>query len=63
VRVEAGTFSAPGKTVEHAFYLTSDMTKAVAKDEFLRLLDRIKTRIPQDEKDAARAEVRGDYPR
>jgi transcriptional regulator with XRE-family HTH domain len=58
VRVEAGTFSAPGKTVDHAFYLTPDMAKAVAKDEFLRLLDRIKTRVPQDEIDAAKAELR-----
>lgn len=58
--VEAWTFSAPGISVEHAFYLTHDMTKAVAKDEFLRLLDSIRTRISQDEIDAGVAEFKAD---
>ncbi len=63
VRVEAGTFSAPGQNLEHAFYLTADMTKAIARDEVLRLLDSIKTRLSQEELEAARAEFRADTKR
>ena len=58
VRVEAGTLSAPCLSIEHSFYLMPDMTKSVAKNEFLRLLVRIRTRIPQGEVNEAMVKVR-----
>ncbi len=58
--VEAGTFSASGRNLEHAFYLTADMTKSIARDEFLRLLDSIRTRISQEEIEAGIVEFKAD---
>jgi len=60
VRVEVPAFSAPGRTVDKAFYLTPDMTRAIFRDDFLRLIDGMKTRIPQEELDAAVTQFRAD---
>lgn len=60
VRVDVGSFTAPGRTVDKAFYLAPDMTKAIAKDEFLRQLDSIKTRLPQEELNSATEQFRDD---
>jgi transcriptional regulator with XRE-family HTH domain len=59
-RVEVGTFTAPGQSVNYFFSLTPDMAKAIALNNFLELLDKMRKRLPQEEIDAAREEFRAD---
>ena len=57
VGVEAGTFTNSAGSITHTFHFTPDMAKSIHRDELLRKLDEMKTRIPQEELDAARAEL------
>lgn len=60
VRVETGAFTSATGTTNHAFYLTPDMTKAIFRDQLLRLLDEMKTPVKQEELEAAREAYRAD---
>lgn len=61
VRVETGAFTSTTGTTNHAFYLTPDMTKAIFRDQLLRLLDEMKTPVKQEELEAAREAFRADH--
>jgi transcriptional regulator with XRE-family HTH domain len=60
VRVEIGTFDAPGRSVKKFFSLAPDMTNGIIRDELLRNLDALKTRLPQEEIAAAVESFRDD---
>lgn len=49
IKVNVGEFSSNGVNVNKSLYLTPDMIKSIVRDEFLKLLDIIKARIPQKE--------------
>lgn len=60
VRVEIGTFDAPGRSVKRSISLTPDMTNGIIRDELLRNLDALKTRLPQEKIEAAFESFSGD---
>jgi transcriptional regulator with XRE-family HTH domain len=53
VTVNVGSFSANGSTINKSLSFTPDMVGSIARNELLKNLDSIKTRIPQEEIDIA----------
>jgi len=59
VKVDVGGFGGNG-TISKSFSFTPDMVSSIARNEFLRAIDAIRSHIPQEEIDAARDQFRDD---